>query len=344
MKTNLAVSVLALGLLSLLFLPQVFGHAPLMPGSNESLATATIVPDPTKSWAIYAELHEGGEAQYYRFDVSEGQRIHVSLLKSTRPEEKHFVPGFVLIGPMLASKGSVPNYVEVPGGVGTIVVEGKIPPEATYEAFSPSAFYQLAEVEMSAPTSGTYYVVVYEPSRGGHYGLAIGDRESFTLSEWALAPANFVAIYQWEGESLPFILAPAALTLVVGILVLVWLRRTREMPRAPFQWVGASAGLLFIASGLTVISQMLFALSRAPGGPDIAITIIFALVPVILGLVTIRLALRRTVHIRTRAGMAIVGLLALFAWAGFIVGPVLAILASILPPALATKGSSESQD
>lgn len=79
-------------LISLVFVPLVFGHAPLAPDNNESLATATIVPDPTKSWAIHSELHEGGEAQYYRFDIAEGQRIHVSLLKSTSAENEGFVP------------------------------------------------------------------------------------------------------------------------------------------------------------------------------------------------------------------------------------------------------------
>ena len=37
-------------------MPDVFAHAPDKPTDNESLATAIAISDPTKSWAIYAEL------------------------------------------------------------------------------------------------------------------------------------------------------------------------------------------------------------------------------------------------------------------------------------------------
>jgi hypothetical protein len=302
-----------------------------MPGSNESLATATIVSDPTKSWAVYAELHEGGEAQYYRFDFAQGQRIHVSLLKSTASDDGDFVPGFVLMGPKLASQGTVPDYVEMPEGAGGMVVEGKNPTRATYEAFSPSAFYQLADLELDAPSSGTYYVAVCENSRGGHYGLAIGDRESFTLSEWILTPLSVISIREWGGQSLPLAFAPAAAVFVVGIAILISRRRRTGSPRTLFQWTEAVAGLLFLASGFTVISQMLIALTLAPLGLDAIVTIVLALVPIIIGIFAIRFALRKAANVRSRVIMAILGVLALFAWAGFVFGPILAVIASVLP-------------
>jgi hypothetical protein len=325
------IGFMFLVLTSLVFLPQVFGHAPLTPGNNESLATATVVPDPTKSWAIYSQLHEGGEAQYYRFEIGEGQRIHVSLLKSTSSQDGGFVPSLALMGPKLTSQGALPNYIQVPEGAGTLVKEGKNPSQATYEAFSPSAFYQLADLELDAPSSGTYYVAVFEPSRGGHYGLAIGDRESFTLSEWTLAPLSFISIYQWEGENLLFILAPLAATLVLGIALLIFRRGSERIARTPFQWVGATAGLLFLASSFTVLSQMIFASTLAPVGSDVVITIMFAIFPLLLGVSAIRLSMKKTITVRTRFMLAIVGALALFAWSGFVAGPIIAIIASIFP-------------
>jgi hypothetical protein len=318
-------------LVSFVVMPGVFGHAPLMPGSNESLDNATVVSDPTKSWAIYAELHEGGEAQYYRFDIAQGQRIHVSLLKSTAPDDGDFTPGFVLMGPKLAPQGTVPDYVEMPEGAGSMVVEGKNPTRATYEAFSPSAFYQLADLELDAPSSGTYYVAVYDNLRGGHYGLAIGDRESFTLSEWILTPLSVISIREWSGQSLPLVFAPAAAVLVLGIAILISRRRTTGSPRTLFQWTEAAAGLLFLASGFTAVFQMLIALTLAPFGLDVIVTIVLALVPIIMGIFAIRFALRKTVNVRTRVSTAILGVLALFAWAGFVIGPILAVMASVLP-------------
>jgi len=332
--------LLALMLLPLIPVPQVFGHAPLMPGSNESLATATLISDPTKSWAVYAELHEGGEAQYYSFYIAEWQRIHISLLKSTAPDNQEFLPSLVLMGPKLDMRGAVPKYVQVPEGAGSIVVEGKNPTQATYEAFAPSAFYQLADLQLDAPSSGTYYVAVYENSRGGHYGLAIGDRESFTLSEWIFTPLSVISMRQWADQSPMLTFAPAAATLAVCMTILIMRRRTGESPRTPSQWTGAVAGLLFLASGFTVISQMLLALTLAPLGLDVIVTIVLASVPILLGVFAIRFALRTTTSNRARASMAVLGLLALFAWAGLVVGPILAIVSSVLPQSRATGGNS----
>jgi hypothetical protein len=47
---RLAIGLVLL-MMTFLIAPVTRTHAPLGPGSNESLATATVVPDPTKSWA-----------------------------------------------------------------------------------------------------------------------------------------------------------------------------------------------------------------------------------------------------------------------------------------------------
>ena len=330
-RFTILAEIIVLGMFCLVVLPQASGHAPLMPGGNDSLATATIVSDPTKSWAIYSELHEGGEAHYYRFDIVEGQKIRLSLLKSTSPEEGDFLPGFVLMGSKLTSKGTLPSYVEMPEGASSIVIEGKTPARGTYEAFSPSAFYRLGDLDLNAPSSGTYYIAIYEDSRGGHYGLAIGDRESFTLSEWVLAPLSFVAIYQWGGQSLPVVLTPAAIVLLIGVTFLVLRRRFSGAPRTPFQWAGALAGLLFVASGVTVICQMIFALRIAPAASEAIVTSVLGLAPIVMGVLAAQFAVRGPANARTRVSLVILGFLALFAWAGFLVGPMIAILCAVLP-------------
>lgn len=86
-----------------------------------------------------------------------------------------------------------------------------------------------------------------------------------------------------------------------------------------------------MASGFTVISQMLIALTLAPLGLDAIVTIVLALVPIIIGIFAIRFALRKAANVRSRVIMAILGVLALFAWAGFVFGPILAVIASVLP-------------
>ena len=60
-------------------------------------------------------------------------------------------------------------------------------PTPTFEPFSPGTFTGLADTTLENPTPGKYYLVVFEQSdtpKGGNYGLAIGDRETYTIDEW----------------------------------------------------------------------------------------------------------------------------------------------------------------
>jgi hypothetical protein len=315
----------------LLSVSEVMAHSPLIPGANENLADATLIPDPTKSWAIYGELHEVGETQYYRFNVSESQRIHIMLFKPTNPKNRKFEPWFALIGPGLVSQGNVPDYVEIPAGASAIVVAGEQPARATYEPFSASSFYSLAELDIPAPASGTYYIAVYGPSRGGSYGLAVGDRESYSLSEWILIPVKLISVYRWEGQSLAVIFLPVAATLAIGIGLMTW--RKRWIEQTLFEWTAILAGLLFFGSGIALFFQMIMTLTRTHASTEIIITIILALLPVLLGIAVIRIIIksREKVDIRKRAYLMILGVLALFAWAGLLIGPILEILAGVLP-------------
>ena len=342
-RSTLALTLLIFVLTVTFFVSVVLAHSPLIPGNNESLETAMEINDPSKSWAIYAELHEGGEAQYYRFNISQGQRIYISLIKSTAPEDKNFLPGFVLMGPGITNQTSVPSYVEIPEGSGTLLLNGTQPSQATYEPFSPGSFYALAEVDINAPTSGTFYIAVFEPSQGGHYGLAVGYVEEYTLEEWILIPISLVSVYQWEGQSLLVIFAPMAITIAAGLGLIVWMRRKLLVPRTLFAWIGALAGLSFLGTGVTTLFQMVLALTQAPLESEVILTLIFALMPILWGIIALRLSLKseRKVNLRRRVYLAVIGVVALFTWAGLLFGPALAIVASFLPSRSAAKKPSQ---
>ena len=312
--------------------PEALAHAPLGSADNEDITRATAISDPTKSWAIYGELHEGGEAQYYRFDIQNGQTIHVMLFKPTAQEDTDFTPNVVLMGPQLTPQGRLPDFVQVPQGAASFVVEGRQVEKATYEPFSPGSLYYLGEVSLNAPTSGTYFIAVYEPNRGGHYGLAVGDREEFTLSEWVLIPVNQLSIYQWERQSLVFILAPLIAVVILGLALATLRRKSIVIGASLLHWTEIVAGLFFLGSGFSFLYQILINLIQAPVSAEVVISIIFALIPMVLGILGIRLVLRaRKVRIRTRISLIVLGFAALFTWSGLIVGPVLAVLASALP-------------
>ncbi|CAG0981395.1 MAG: hypothetical protein OIN86_09715 [Candidatus Methanoperedens sp.] len=326
----------ALTLLFLIYclfpLPSASGHSPIISGYNSNLDEAMFIPDPTKSWAIYGELHGEREIHYYRFEIEKGQRIYISLMKPTNEENKEFMPVFVLAGPGLIGQGTVPDYVELPAGAGAVVVAGRQPEEATYEPFSASSFYELAELDIPAPESGSFYMAVYVPGRGGHYSLALGEREVYSLAEWILIPLSLISIYQWEGQSLLIIFLPIAATLAISMGFMLWWRK-KWIPVSLFEWTGMLAGLLFMGTGFMVLFQMVLALSHTHLVSEVVITSILALLSILPGIAVIRIIRknRKKVDIRKRIYLVILGIIALFVWSGFLVGPVLAVLASLMP-------------
>lgn len=307
----------------------IFAHTPDKPTENESLATAYTISDPAKSWAIYAELHEGGEGQYYRFELPQDERLRVQLFVPTS-EKSSFVPNLVVMGPGITSQDAVPEYVETVEALGVMLLEGQRSSSPTYEPFTPSSFYELASVDQEVSAGGTYHVAVYEPSQGGHYGLAIGYKEQFGLDEFIRIPIDVIGIHQWEGQSLLFIFAPLILTLVIGLAILV-LKRPATL-RTLFGGIGIFAGLLYLGSGFMTLTQTILALTTANPDLGVVLTAIFVLIPILLALAIFRLTFhRKQITVRTRVLMAILGVLGLFAWAGLLIGPALALIVSFLP-------------
>jgi len=317
-------------LLIVLLLPVcvVMAHAPDKPSDNESLATAYILSDPTKSWAIYAELHEGEEAQYYKFDLPSNERLLVMLFVPTS-EESSYVPNLAVMGPGIPSQDALPEYVETVDGVGIMLLQTQRPPRPTYEPFTPSSYYYLASLDQTA-AGGTYHIAVYDPSQGGRYGLAIGYREEYGLDEWILIPIEVIGIHQWEGQSLLFIIAPLLVTLAIGFAFIL-LKRPAIL-REFFSGIGFLAGLLYLGSGFMTLTQMIVALTRATPDLSVVLTAVFILIPILLALAIFRLTInRKQVTNRTRVFIAILGVLGLFTWTGLLIGPALALIASLLP-------------
>jgi hypothetical protein len=322
-----------IALLCIILLIVAQAHVPITTGDNEAIETATHIHDPLKSWAVYAELREGGVANYFAFEMEQGQRLRLSLFT---PRESAFTPGLVVMGPGIEPQGTVPAFVTVPAGLDARVVEGQRPDRGSYEPFTPSALYELADLDTTVTAAGTYYVAVYELTNGGRYGLAVGYREEFSLVEWIRVPLDVIGVHRWEGQSVAVILAPLLAVVIIGLALLFRQRRTMSSPG----WLGSLAGLLYIGSGGITLTQMGIALSLAPITAVVVVTLIFALIPIIVGMLLMRLALRVHAPVATkeRVAIAILGVIGFFIWAGLVIGPILALLTSILPG-----GSAENQ-
>jgi hypothetical protein len=333
-------SILFAVLLALLYLAlPACAHVPLMAGENENISTAMHISDPGKSWAVYGTL-EKDLVHYYSFDLQEGERIYLSLFKSADAKENDFLPALLLLGPGLNASGQLPGQLALPpqaSGLKILAAEDRDAANAVYEPFGPSSFKEVSEINLTAPQSARYYAAVFSNSNNntntannlsanpGHYGLAVGYREEFGFLERVSTPLQLISVYLWEGQSLGVILIPYLVAEILSLL-LFW----RGSRRTSFCLAGSLAGFLFLASSASVITQMVFNLTRAPFGPEVYITLAIAVLHAFLGVVTIRLA-RGEAGLLQRVLLAVLGTLALLFGSGLIMGPILALAASVLP-------------
>lgn len=315
------------------FLIPVFAHVPTFGEGGKSPETATRIENPAKSRVLYGQLSEGN-LQYYSFEVEEGERIVIGLIVPAVEESRTFTPVLIFMGPGLAEEGEVPETLELPEGYGGKVFSGEMPESATYEGFTPAAFYSLARADLQAPESGTYYVAVSSIKEGSNYGVILGYKEHFSLLEWLLIPLTQIKTYLWEGQSLPFIFFPLGLTLAAGILVIL-LKKEAAAGFNPARWAGIFAGLFFLGTGLSFIFQMFFSLSRSSYSPEVIITVFLALASIWLGLTALILSLKDEKYgiksTRKQFYFFGLGLAGLLLWAGWFIGPVLAFEAAVLP-------------
>ncbi len=304
-------------------------HVPKTASGNESLESAMIIEDPIKSWAIYSELKGGDVANYYEMEMESGERLYLSLLT---PKNEDFVPNLAVIGPGIDGNDTTPDFVQIPDDVGIKVIEGDLG-ERKYEPFTPGSYYHPATFDQNIEESGTYHAVVYsEEGAGGNYGLAVGYEERWSLVEWILLPLDVINIRIWEGQSLWLIFAPMIAVLTLGFTWTGWKYRSQgKRPGNVREWFLLTSGLLYIGSGAMMLMQIVIALSGSSPSLTVIVTLIFALIPVILGYKLFEESSDfKKPEVSDRIRVFVFGILGLTVWAGIILGPVLAMIPGLL--------------
>ena len=308
--------LLRVNLILLLFLSAsiVYAHTPLdTEGENNSPETAIIIDDPTKSWTLYEELET---VDYYKVHLHESEELRVSLYVSIWGDE-HFTPSLVVMGPDIMGNDEPP--FEHPEDLGRIIIQGERPDKPDYEPFTPASYYYIAAYRHVASVEGDYYVAVYDQEHGGRYGMALGYRETFTLVEWLKIPLDLVRIHIWEEQSLLLLIGPPAIAFLYG-LYYAFIQRS---PQNMTQTLGTIASLLFISSSVMTLTQMLVYLFAAGFSGSAILTLFFVASQLGLGVLGVRESDKTWV---IWIGLGLGGF---FTWAGWIIGPILAIGAGI---------------
>ena len=315
-------------LVALLLVIPSGAHAPRI-----STGDVVVVPDAEKSYAWYGLLGEPGETDRYLISAEAGTDLRIS---TSSPDPGTALP-FALIGPGITTRDLPPADAGIPEGDGSIVVpllDTRQPP--AYEPFTPMALFEGASLSLPAPASGTYTIAV--TGAEGRYLLATGFSEEFSPAEWVLIPVSILSVRLWQGQNLFANLLPILAAVLIGAW---WFRRHHPAPPWPWAWLPVIAGFSFLGSGMLVVIQMVAAAQVTGLSPSMLLTVFFAAVPVILGLLLVRTAAGTgpSPSYRERAVMMILGLGGLIFWAGLIAGPVLAMAASLMPGA-GTPGAS----
>ncbi len=324
----LVISVIILSLSLLVTIADA--HIPVVPHDGTTIGTATEINEPWKSWFYYSSL-QPELPHYYSFEATAGERIRFMLNVPIPEGDRGFSPNMVLMGPGITDQGSPPSFLEIPSGVGVMVFEaGAL--EAEYEGFTPLSQYTTVNLNMSAPATGMYYIAVYEEGIGGRYALVTGYVEAYSILDWIMVPIMAITIIMWSGQNPLFILVPMLLPLILGSILLQIRRQDVFTKENALSLSGIIGGLLFLGSSLSFAYQMTLSLLLAPYNWTAIVSILFTVIPLVLGLATLQIV--NTPGWESRRGLRVflifLGLAALFLWTGLFLGPTLVIVIGLI--------------
>jgi hypothetical protein len=321
--------ILLIFLVMCLMVP-VCAHVPVISGDNNNIGGATVINNPGKTYVFYGEFHENGEVAYYRMDLKPGDQFSVSLMNAGMDSP---VPDMAILSPNRSQPGeNIPRGVNIPEGYGEEIIPGARPAGAEYEPFAPSVIFTVGRYSQTVTVPGAYYIAVISPANDTAYSIATGHREEFSVSEWVMVPFSVIRTRVWEGQSIPDIFAPFfAITVIGAIMVMRRERKKGTRPRLAF-WLATSAGLCYLGGASVTFVQMIHALEITGFSPGAGITLILVVIPAFLGFIALRLA-RGPVprSVQDRLFIAGIGGLGLAFWAGFFIGPVMAVIAALVP-------------
>jgi hypothetical protein len=279
------------------------GHVPTFEEDPRDI----IIDEPLKTTVYYGQFERINESKSYILELSTGDRLLISIITPDPSSE---------------IKARLIN----PYGFDTIIPSYKAG-NAVYEPFAPTYFYELAKQDQTIDRAGEYALEVTVKDGSGKIAVTFGYLEKFTLREWLGVPLKSLRIYQWTGQSWPFILAPFVLPLVIGFNLL----RKRYNPiETPLTALKNLTGFIYLGSAAVMLQQMIVSLLKTGLTLQIILTLFFVVGGAAIGLLIMRIS-SLPLSFSSRLRLSIIGVIGLLIWAGFILGPLLTFLLSVLP-------------
>ncbi|MEI7857763.1 MAG: hypothetical protein WCH85_09700 [Methanomicrobiales archaeon] len=317
-------------ILILCFALPVNAHVPVSTGGNTDIGAAFAIEKPIKSYVMYGQLHDAGEVAWYQLRMNPGERLVVSLMATGYNAS---IPDMVVMSPGndFVPEG-LPRQISIPQGYRAEIIKGGPPRSAEYEPFSPAAIFESASYSKEITTPGLWYLAVVSPVNDTRYSIATGYAEEFTLSEWVLVPINVLSTHIWEGQSFLALLSPFLAVVILGFVVISRRAKRKGSPLTYSCWLATIAGLCYFGGSAITAVQMVRAMAVTGPSSSVALTLVFVIVPVVLGIWALRMGRSLSERtLRDRAFLLLIAILGLVFWAGLVIGPVIAIGAAVIP-------------
>ncbi len=302
-------------------------------GSNTGMINSLQISNPSQ-WSAYSEFGSNGAPQYYSVMLHKGESINVRL--SVPLSGRYAYPHLAIIGPGFSSNLNISAQFQAPSQLHTLLFAMPQNPTLVYHPFIPSTTYTLTQTTFTASETATYYIVVFGGHANSPYELSSSQQSIPTIQSLITLSADSLEIYNWEGEPLLFVVLPLALALVIGNIIIYKEFKRKNVHLCSFNfWAAAFAGMFFFGGAATLLVQMMISLSSSHAYVPALSTIFLIVLSVILGTYAWMLApnshLPYEKKMEKRAMLLGIGIVAFVASSGFIVGPILALLAGIAP-------------
>ena len=314
-----------------LLAPSANAHVEFLPGEGASV-NESIWLGPKQPAREHRDLPQHGGIRYYSIDLQANETVRIRLYRNTASFTTGIPPSLAIIGPELAPRGFAPAFLEKPDGMQAQVWQGVHTPFVEFHPVESVARSPLVDANFTPPTKARYHIAIFDEDDGGAFALQIGEFPIVSWRSFAFTPREATELREWEGQSFAHTTLPALLGGLAGAAIVILFIRSRPEGRLPSTVAFSfGASVLIFASSVSYTHQAIHhrTLGLATIAPTIALATAGYAVAAILAWNASRIRTRPTKTQRTIP--AVLGVVGLLLWSGFLWGPIAAILGGLFP-------------